>query len=73
VERAGAGLVVASDNEQAFLKALESLLEDPETRRRMGDNGRAYAEAVFDIGKVATRVEGIFEDAIASRRERTGT
>lgn len=72
VERAGAGLVVAPENERAFLEALESLLADPEKRRRMGDDGRVYAETMFDIGKVSARFEDIFKAAIASRREKIG-
>lgn len=67
VNRAGAGHVVSPDNESGFLAAALALIEAPD-RGAMGDRGRAYAEAHFDIANVASRFEGIFEKAVARKR-----
>jgi glycosyltransferase involved in cell wall biosynthesis len=68
VKRAAAGLVVAPSDEEAVLGAVRKLVDDPALRRRMGESGRAYAEATFDIEGVAERFEVIFANAIAARR-----
>ena len=67
VTRAGAGYVVSPDDEADFLAAALRLLDAPD-RNAIGDRGRAYAEAHFDIAKVATRFEDIFEKALARKR-----
>jgi colanic acid biosynthesis glycosyl transferase WcaI len=66
VTKAGAGIAVPPDDEAAFLAAATQLLDDPD-RAAMGDRGRAYAEANFEIGNVAKRFEEIFEKAIAGK------
>jgi glycosyltransferase involved in cell wall biosynthesis len=68
VERAAAGLVVAPSDGAAFLAALRRLVDDPLLRCTMGESGRAFAEATFDIARVAERFEDIFAKAIAARR-----
>ncbi len=62
VERAGAGRIVAPDDEAGFVKAAIVTLDDPE-RSAMGDRGRAYAEANFDLGTVTARFEQCFARA----------
>ena len=57
VREAGAGRVVAPGEAAAFVAAALGLLQDDGQRRRLGDNGRAHAEANFEIGKVADRFE----------------
>lgn len=69
VERATAGLVVPPSDEEAFLGALRKLVDDPALRRTMGESGRAFAEATFDIDRVAGRFEDIFAEAVAARRQ----
>lgn len=57
VREAEAGLVVAPGDKAAFAAGSTRLLEDETLRRRLADNGRAHAEAHFDIGRVADRFE----------------
>lgn len=60
VERAQAGRVVDPEDEKAFVAAGLELVRSEETRLRMGDNARRYAEAHFDVRSIADRFEHIF-------------
>ena len=64
VREAGAGRVVAPGEAEAFVAAALDLLRDDGQRRRLGDNGRAHAEANFEIGKVADRFESAWEGLV---------
>ncbi len=64
VDREDAGLVVEPKNDQAFLRAAETLLADGALRERMGRNARAYAERAFEIQAIADRFEAVLEGAI---------
>lgn len=68
VDRAGAGIVVPPDDEAAFLAALHKLADDPALRKGMGGKGRAYAEATFDIDRVAARFDKVCSEAVVSRQ-----
>jgi len=61
-ERACAGLVVEPGDADAFGAAALRLAEDPALRARLGTNGRAYAEAHFELDQILDR----FVAAIAS-------
>lgn len=67
VTKAGAGLAVQPEDEAGFLTAAMRLLESTDLLA-MGDRGRAYAEANFEIGGVAQRFEDIFAKALAGKR-----
>jgi colanic acid biosynthesis glycosyl transferase WcaI len=49
------GVVVDPGSPQALVDAARRLLDDGAWRKRCGKNARAYAEAAFDIEKVADR------------------
>ncbi len=68
VDGEGAGLVVPPDDEAAFLDAAEHLAGDGALRGRMGEAARRYAEAHFDIARIADRFEAVLagEAALAS-------
>ena len=55
IEKAGAGLLVPPGDEAGFIAGLDRLLADGALRARLGASGRAYAEATFDIAKIARR------------------
>ncbi|MBX3112638.1 MAG: glycosyltransferase family 4 protein [Fimbriimonadaceae bacterium] len=55
-----AGLAVSPLDEAAFIEAARELGSDPERRRQMGANGRAYAAKTFDVGAITDRFEAIF-------------
>ena len=52
--------------------ALTRLLNDPETRRRMGQAGRRRVEAQFSWASVAERTERVYGDAIADFKKSAG-
>lgn len=45
LEAAGAGVSVAPDDVDAFVRAIRALAADPELRRRLGDSGREWVVA----------------------------
>ena len=52
---------------RALAVALDSLLDDPETRKRMGHAGRISAGR-FEAASVVPRIVDIFEEALLKRR-----
>lgn len=60
--RAEAGFVTPPGSIAAMLHNAHRLLDDEGLRRQMGTNGRAYAEAYFDIDRIC----GTFERALGS-------
>lgn len=63
------GLLVPPGDPGALATALDSLLDDPEARQRMGEEGLRHARQ-FEVASVAPRVVQVFEDALL---ERTGS
>lgn len=59
VKRIHAGLVVEPDDIGGFAEVAMRLIKDKGLRQSMADNGRAYAEQAFDIGRIANRFEEI--------------
>jgi glycosyltransferase involved in cell wall biosynthesis len=60
------GLTVPPGDPPALTAALDSLLDDPEARRRMGEAGRLHARR-FEAAALAPRVLEVFEDALQQR------
>ncbi len=50
------GYLVPPDDDEGFVSAVESLLDDPERRSRMGDAGRRHVEADFDAVSAGDRL-----------------
>jgi colanic acid biosynthesis glycosyl transferase WcaI len=63
VAREQAGLVVAAGDQAGFIAAAMRLRDEPNWRRQLGDNGRAYAARRFDIGSVTTAFEAVLRSA----------
>ncbi len=61
------GLMVPPGDPAALAAALDSLLDDPGTRQRMGATGRRHARQ-FEAAAVAPRVVEVFEDVLSQRR-----
>jgi glycosyltransferase involved in cell wall biosynthesis len=55
----GAGISVDPANSRQAIAALMTLLAEPETRTHMGNAGRRYAEATFDISRIGARFESV--------------
>ena len=62
VQRANAGRIVRPGDASGLVAAARDLLSDPTARRVAAANARAYALAVFDIGRITDR----FEDVIGA-------
>jgi glycosyltransferase involved in cell wall biosynthesis len=58
------GLVVPPRDPQALAGAIRSLLDDPERLSKMGQAGRARAEAEFTYGMMVARVQAVYEDVL---------
>ena len=66
------GLLVPPANPEALAVALTRLLNDPDTRRRMGQAGRRRVEAQFSWASIAERTERVYADAIADFKKSAG-
>jgi glycosyltransferase involved in cell wall biosynthesis len=67
VSHGATGLMVPPGDPAALAAALDSLLDDPGTRQRMGATGRRHARQ-FEAAAVAPRVVEVFEDVLSQRR-----
>ena len=65
------GILVPPAKPDALAGALARLLNDPETRRRMGQAGRRRVEAQFSWASVAERTERVYRDAIDDFKKST--
>lgn len=73
VRTADAGIITPPGDHGAAATALKQLLTDPALRRRLGRNGRQYAQQSFDIAEIADRFEDLLRSAHTAlhRAERT--
>lgn len=55
------GLLVPLDDANALARAIRTLADDPELRRRLGEGGRARVEAEFGVGAMVERFAGLYE------------
>jgi glycosyltransferase involved in cell wall biosynthesis len=60
------GLLVPPGDPGALAEALDRLLEDPQTRQRMGETGRLRARQ-FEAAAVAPHVVEVFKDVLFRR------
>jgi glycosyltransferase involved in cell wall biosynthesis len=70
VDHEQTGLLVPPGDEVGLARAIERLAVEPETRRRLGDAGRAVARHRYDRAIHAEGIRAAYEDA--SRRHRDG-
>jgi colanic acid biosynthesis glycosyl transferase WcaI len=67
VRRSGGGVVVEPGDASAWTAAAQTLAQDPEGRAAFGVRARLYAEANFDIQKIADRFEVVLANAVERR------
>jgi glycosyltransferase involved in cell wall biosynthesis len=64
IQESGGGYAIAVGDDEAFLDAVQRLVDDNDLRQEMGQRARAYAESAFDIRKIGARFEQILQSAI---------
>ncbi len=64
-EHGKTGLCVATHDPQALAEGIQSLLSDPERRRRMSDYARARACQIFDTRVMSARYHQLYEEVLA--------
>ena len=63
------GLLVPARDPDRLAQALIALLRDPDRRRRMGAEGRALAQAEFDVRTHVGQLLDLYEDLPVARRK----
>ena len=66
---ADAGIVIDPRDDAGLVSSAQALLGDKRARARLGANGRAWAEAAFDIGAKTRSFESVLEQAVKRRSE----
>ena len=59
VKQSNSGLLAAPGDLNAFVECAKRLVRDESLRKSLGENGRKYAEATFDIGRIADSFEAV--------------
>jgi glycosyltransferase involved in cell wall biosynthesis len=59
VERTNAGMVVDPADATGFMAAAKRLRDDPQLSAKLGANGRAYAERMFDMRQITDKFERV--------------
>jgi len=62
------GFIVEADDPQAMAERILVLLRDPELRRRMGRRGKETVESRFSAHSMITRLVGVYDELLASRK-----
>ncbi len=70
LQATGGGLLAQPGDPEQLAKAIATLLEQPETRRRLGARGRERVEALYAWPRVAARTVAVYEEVLAERRGR---
>lgn len=68
IQESGGGYAIPVGDDQAFVDAVQMLVDDEKLKQDMGQAARQYAETAFDIRKIAQRFEGILESACHNPR-----
>jgi glycosyltransferase involved in cell wall biosynthesis len=66
IDHGTTGLMVPPGDPGALAQALDRLLDDPETRQRMGKMGRQHARQ-FEAAAVAPRIVEVLDDVVRRR------
>jgi glycosyltransferase involved in cell wall biosynthesis len=62
------GALIVPQTPEAFADAIQSLLADPERRRRMGRSGRVWVEENLNTARVVRDLAALYQRAIDWRR-----
>ncbi|TVQ43310.1 MAG: colanic acid biosynthesis glycosyltransferase WcaI [Gloeocapsa sp. DLM2.Bin57] len=67
VEKSQGGVVVPPENPQALAQAIKDLYHQPDILKKLGENGRKYAENYYSFEKVLDRYEELFKSLVNQR------
>jgi glycosyltransferase involved in cell wall biosynthesis len=70
LERSGGALLVEPERGDQLAQAVERLRQDPELRRQLGRNGRAFAKQHYDRDELAARYVELLRGIAAAARRR---
>jgi glycosyltransferase involved in cell wall biosynthesis len=70
VSAGDAAIYVPANDERAFAKAIDALLQDPERRRRMGESGRRKVEEELSWDMSRRALIGFYEQLLGPDTER---
>ena len=71
IQRAGAGLVCPAGDSECLAQTIQRFAKLPQDeRRRMGEQGQAYAKAEFDRNTLVSRLLSLFEESISLYQQR---
>lgn len=59
------GLLVPPGDADALARAIDALLDDPEARRRMGEEGRRRVERLYTVDLMARRIEAVYDEVLS--------
>jgi len=68
VEDGVTGFLVPAEDPPALAEALQTLLDDPELRRRMGEAGREKALREFTLDRMLRETERTYEEVVRKKR-----
>jgi len=63
------GILVAPGQPAELARALDQLLSNPDQARAMGAAGQRRVQEAFDLEKMVTRIEGVYQRLVAARRQ----
>ena len=62
-----AGLLIDAGDSVALAESINRLLDDPELAERLGNAGGRRARDLWDVGRIAERVDSLYRELLASR------
>lgn len=68
IQESGGGYAIPVGDDEAFIAAVQRLVEDENLKNEMGLKARQYAETAFDIRKIGERFEQILQSACRERQ-----
>lgn len=64
----GSGFLVSPDDTDGFVSALEKLIESPDLRSEMGENGKRIVADKFDAAKTERKLDDLYRSVINGRK-----
>jgi glycosyltransferase involved in cell wall biosynthesis len=67
-ETGRSGLLVPPDDDRSLAAALQVLLDDSETRTRLGANAQNYVQQRFSVEEIVSKYERVYDLVLADNR-----